>query len=36
MYKRTNIGTYLCVNALPDNAQVFYFSQTIAVGHFLY
>ena len=36
MCKRYSIGTYLRVNALQDNAQPFFFPETITVGHFLY
>lgn len=36
MCKRYFVGTYLKVNALQDNAQPFFFSETITVGHFLY
>lgn len=36
MCKRYFVGTYLKVNALQDNAQTFFFSETITVGHFLY
>ena len=36
MCKRTDIGTYLNVNALPDNAQSSVFLFSIAVDHFLY
>ena len=35
MCKRHNVGTYLKLNALQDNAQSFVFPITIAVGHFL-
>ena len=35
MCKRSNIGTYLRVNALPDNAQTLVFPFTITVGHCL-
>ena len=35
MCKRYCVGTYLKVNALQDNAQLFFFSETITVGHFL-
>ena len=36
MCKRSTIGTYLKVNALPDNAQPFVFLFTTTVDHFLY
>ena len=35
MCKRTNVDTYLRVNALQADAQSFVFPITIAVGHFL-
>jgi len=35
MCKRVTDGTYLRVNALPDNALSSVFSFTIAVDHFL-
>ena len=35
MCKRMQVGTYLNMNALQDNAQSFVFPITIAVGHLL-
>ena len=35
MSKRGQIGTYLKVNALPDNAYDYVFPFIIAVGHCL-
>ena len=35
MCKRHNVGTYLKLNALQDNAQPFVFPVTIIVGQFL-
>ena len=35
MCKRSSVGTYLKVNALPDNAQPCVFPVSITVGHFL-
>ena len=35
MCKRSNIATYVKVNALQANAQPFFFPVTITVGHFL-
>ena len=35
MCKRYFVGTYLKVNALPDNAQPRVFLKTIIVGQFL-
>lgn len=36
MCKRASVGTYLNMNALPDNAQTFVFHDTVIVDHFLY
>ena len=36
MCKRRQIGTYLKVNALPDDACDFVFPFTVTVGHCLY
>ena len=35
MCKRTNVATYLTMNALQDNAQLPFSLETITVGHFL-
>ena len=36
MCKRHNVGTYLKLNALQDNAQPCFSYLTITVDHFLY
>ena len=36
MCKRSSIGTYLTVNALPGNVQSSVFPFTIVIDHFLY
>ena len=35
MCKRNQFGTYMNINALPDNAKSSFSLETISVGHFL-